>query len=504
MLVRGMWAAVSGFLLGVFLRSFLAYGWWTIFFYALLSIIPLLVRFAQRADVRPAVVAALFFLALAGGSARMQMAAFSGESALDVRVGERKVVIEGIVSDEPDARENSVRIPVSVTMVASTSVERSVKVLVVAPLHTDVGYGDRVRAEGALVVPQTFDTGLGRTFNYPAFLAKDNIGYQLSFASIEKTGDSRRNPLKAVALLIKHTYLEGLAMALPEPHAGLAGGITVGDKRGLGEELSSVFRTVGLIHIVVLSGYNIMIVISGIERFFGWTRLAVRSVVAGTVAILFAFMTGFASSSVRAASMALIATVGKATGRTYLASRALGVVAFFMVLWNPFILAFDPGFQLSILATLGLIYVSPLVAARMPFVTEKFGLREIIAATLGTQAAVLPLLLYQSGQFSLYTLPANLLALIAVPYAMAFSAAAGFFGTFLGPLAPIAGFPAYLLLWYVTAVANVFAALPFATLSIPAFGAGWLAAIYAALCALYGVIEKRAARPSRASPHRHV
>jgi hypothetical protein len=254
-------------------------------------------------------------------------AAFSGDPALDAWVGE-KVVIEGVVSDEPDGRENNVRLPVRVTSVASTTVASGVKVLVVAPLHTDAAYGDIVRAEGALRLPEAFDAGAGREFNYPAFLAKDGIGYELSFARVAVIGEASRNPLKAAAIWIKRTYLEGLAMALAEPEAGLAGGITAGDKRGLGD-LSGTFRTVGLIHIVVLSGYNIMVVIHFIEKRFSWARLWVRSAIGICIAALFALMTGLASSSVRAAAMAVIATTGKMTGRIYVVERALGVVAVF-------------------------------------------------------------------------------------------------------------------------------------------------------------------------------
>lgn len=218
-----------------------------------------------------------------------------------------------------------------------------------------------------------------------------------------------------------------------------------------------------------------------------------RSLLAVVVAVFFALITGLASSSVRAASMAVIATIGKASGRTYLASRALAVVAVGMVAWNPFVLAFDPGFQLSIIATLGLIHIAPFFADRLPWVTERFGLREIAAATLGTQAAVLPLILYQSGSLSIYSLPANLLALIVVPWAMLLSFIAGVVGTVAGPIAPVVGFPAYILLWYITLVADFFAWLPFSSLTIPAFSAMWLFVMYGLLVCVVFVFKKRTA-----------
>lgn len=277
MRVRIFWAIVGGFLLGVFLRSFLAFGWWTVFFVLLTAGALLLVAYIAG-NGRNGILAAIALLAIAAGGARMQASVFTGDPALDVWVGER-IEIEGVVSDESDGRENTIRLPVRVTLAASTTIESEVKVLVVAPLHTQAKYGDIVRAKGELRLPESFDAGAGREFKYPAFLAKDGIGYELSFATVEIIKPCQgvaltcRNPIKAAAIWIKQTYLEGLAMALPEPEAGLAGGITAGDKRGLGSELSETFRIVGLIHIVVLSGYNIMVVIQFIERLFGGARL---------------------------------------------------------------------------------------------------------------------------------------------------------------------------------------------------------------------------------------
>lgn len=475
------WAA-AGFVCGVFVRSLFAFGWWTIGFVAFGGVVIFMAAYAARTNVCAAFVPALFVLCVAVGAARMHFAVFESIPALDASVG-KKISIEGTVFKEPDIRESNTRLSVRTSEGAG--------VLVIAPLHSGISYGDTVRAEGVVRRPQSFETGAGRAFNYPAYLARDGIGYELSFAAVEKTGEGKKNPLKASAIWMKQTYLRGLSLALPEPQAGLAGGITVGDKRGLGAELSETFRIVGLIHIVVLSGYNIMVVIGFFERVFRRTHRYVRLSLGIVVPIFFALMTGLASSSVRAASMAVIASVGKTTGRTYLALRALALVAVGMVLWNPFVLAYDPGFQLSVIATWGLITLTPFVERYLGLVTARFGVRDIASATIGTQIAVLPLLLYQSGALSIFALPANMLTLIVVPYAMLLSFIGGTLGLITGPLAPLFAFPAYVLLSYITAVAQFFAWLPFSSLTIPAFSPIILVVLYGGLL-YYLVFSSRA------------
>ena len=516
-----LFTVIFGFLAGVFARSFYPLGFAVAGFMALLAVTAFIFAYFDEAKRKSLIIIAVALVAFAGGILRMNSAVLLGDPELTSRLN-KEIIVEGIVSEEPDVRESNIRISLDADQLVSAGPVRekprrdvgaevaprgeafsngatntipiSASILVVAPRNTSVKYGDRIRASGLLRTPESFETGIGREFNYPEYLAKDGIGYELAFANVEKAeGDNEANFFKAGAIWIKQKFLEGLWLALSEPEAGLAGGITVGAKRGLGKDLSGIFIVVGLIHIVVLSGYNIMLVINGALKVFSRAPRLFKLFLTAFIAVSFALMTGGASSSVRAAAMAVIGVVGRATGRLYFASRVLAIVAFGMVLWNPFLLSFDIGFQLSVLATLGLIWFTPVFSARLQWITAKFALREIAATTLGTQLAVLPLLMYQNGQLPLFSLPANLLALIAIPPAMAASTIASLAGLIAEPIAPVIAFPAYLLLTYIIDVAKFFAALPFASVAIGAFGAWWMFLAYAAMFGGFVFIKKRAA-----------
>ncbi|KKW19612.1 MAG: ComEC/Rec2-related protein [Parcubacteria group bacterium GW2011_GWA2_51_10] len=495
-------AAVVGILVGVFAASFIPLGFAAAGFAALLCVSAFLVSFFDSHKRRPLIIMGIFLVSFSIGILRMNGAALSSDPALSSALN-TEVTIEGVVFEEPDVRESSTRIflhadvlipPQSDSGHESEDTEKvriDAGILAIAPPHSSVRYGDRVRAEGLLRVPEAFDTGSGRQFNYPAYLAKDSVLYELAFADVEVLSSGEGSLIKKSAIWIKQKFLEGIGSALPEPHAGLAGGITVGAKRGLGESLTDVFISVGLIHVVVLSGYNIMLVMNGAAWLFSRAPRLLRLFVGAFIAIFFALMTGGAASSVRAAAMAVIGVIGRATGRVYLASRALGIVALAMVLWNPFLLSFDPGFQLSVIATLGLIWFTPVVKPHLPWITERFALREIAASTIGTQIAVLPLLLYQNGLLPIYSFFANVLALVAIPPAMIASAIAAIGGLIAGPLAPVIAFPAYLLLAYITAVAEFFSSLPFASISIGQFSGFWLFLAYVLMFAIFIFIKKR-------------
>ncbi len=95
--------------------------------------------------------------------------------------------------------------------------------------------------------------------------------------------------------------------------------------------------------------------------------------------------------------------------------------------------------------------------------------RDLLAATLSAQIAVLPLLLFQTGLFSIVSLPANLLVLPVIPLAMALAAIAGGVGMLIPPLAPFVGLPAHIVLTYVIETTKFFAQLPLASISLPQF-----------------------------------
>jgi len=487
-------AVIFGFLAGVFARSFYPLGFAVAGFAVLIAVISILFAYFDDTKRTALIIFAIALIAFAGGILRMNSAVLIGDPELTNRL-DKKVTIEGVVSDEPDVRESNIRLSVKAGEIILGTSTKAIRagVLVVAPHNTPVQYGARVRAEGTLRLPRAFEVGDGREFSYPEYLAKDGIGYELAFAQVEILSVGGGNIIKESAIWVKQKFLEGLGLALGEPQAGLGGGITVGAKRGLGKELSAIFISVGLIHVVVLSGYNIMLVMNGALRMFSSAPRLFRLFLGAFIAIFFALMTGGASSSVRAAAMAVIGVVGRATGRLYLASRALGVVALGMVVWNPFTLSFDLGFQLSVLATLGLIWFTPIFSARLKWITEKFALREITASTLGTQLAVLPLLLYQNGQLPLFSLPANLFALIAIPPAMTASALASVAGLIAEPVATLVALPAYILLSYIIEIAKFFASLPFSSVAIGAFSAWWMFLAYALMFGGLVFIKRRAA-----------
>lgn len=387
------------------------------------------------------------------------------------------VSLTGIVVADPDLRENNQHI----TILIATSSAKT-KILAFAPLYPSFSYGETVRVSGKFDSPEPFDTDGGRSFAYDRYLAKDGIFAVVSPAHSEEVAPPSgwKSRIMDVLYGVKHVFVRGLEEALPEPAASLAEGLLTGGKQGLGSALIEVFTIAGLLQIVVLSGYNVMIVAEAVLKAFARLPRHAAHALAALCVIAFVVAAGAGSSAIRAGIMACLALFARASGRTYSALRALMFTLVVMLIWNPYYLLFDPGFDLSVLATLGLIIGTPIIEPYLLRVKSGV-LREAIATTVSAQIAVLPLLLYETGNLSLVSVPANILVMPLVPPAMAASFVAGLVGAFVPIAAPAVGLPAYLLLSLIIWIAQFSASLPLAHVILPAFPFPLVLVAYAAL-----------------------
>lgn len=484
---------VSGFAGGVFARSILFESWWPVLFILLLSalfyFVPKLLSVYAPAPLERdsssflTGLAAMFLIFVALGMGRSAVADTPAPEAF-MRDVKHRVSYTGVVVGDPDVREKNQRI----ALVVEKGSER-VGALAVMPLKARVSVGDRIRVYGTLSLPQAFETENGRTFRYDKYLQARNIRFLIQYGSIYTVRPAPWYSLPAAFARIKHSFLDGLSRALPPPAGGpdsaLAGGIVIGGKQGLGADLTEAFTRSGLVQIIVLSGYNVMIVAEWVMAFLALLLLPRRLqyFAGGAALLLFVGIAGFSATAIRAMIMALIALYARATGRSYAASRALLFAVLLMLVWNPLYLVFDPGFGLSVAATAGIIWFAPIIEARLgrlwPFI------KNALATTLAAQISVLPLLLYNIGLFSLVALPANILVNPLVPLAMASAAIAGVVGMTIGSFIPIVatiiGYPVFVLMRYFIFIAEESSALPYAAFTIERFPFWLVLAAYAAL-----------------------
>ena len=394
----------------------------------------------------------------------------------------KEVSFTGIVQANPDVRFKNQNLIIS-------PVGKDVSILVSTDRDSEISYGDKVEVKGVLEEPENFTTKTGKEFNYKRYLLNQDIFYVMKNASVKVFSSNNASKLKFYLYKVRLSFMKNINRVITYPESDLANGLVLGARGGFDADLKQEFINTGTIHIIALSGYNITIVAEGVMKVLILFLSQTVSIVFGIfIIILFIIMTGGTATAIRAGIMAVILLFARMTGRTYDAGRALLIAGILMIAYNPRTIT-DISFQLSFLATFGVLFITPLVIGWVRFLPMRFKFRELVATTMGATISVLPILIYQTGVVSIVSIPTNILILPLIPVTMLFIFITGVVG-FVSPLLSLPfAYISHLLLSYILSVIHFANSLSFASFSIQSFPLTFTTIIYMFL--IYWVFKKR-------------
>lgn len=364
---------------------------------------------------------------------------------------------------------------------------QNARILIKLPRFPEYYYGEAMTLQGNLAEP-----GKINDFDYKRYLKPKFVAYiLLNPTRVSVTGRETGWKYTLVGSLynVKHKLLDSINRSLREPEASLGAGILTGARADISDEMQNELNITGLTHIIALSGFNVTIIIAAlIFMLIGFTSRR-NLFIAGLIFIfMFVIMTGASASVIRAGILAMLILYGKTIGRKAYQTNLLLLTASLMLLFNPFLLRDDIGFQLSFLAFAGLVYFSKPLSfflnrtnfARMP----KF-LAGPIVETLSAQVAVFPLLAFAFGRVSIISPLSNLLVLPSIPLSMLLifiASIGGLFGIFIGK---ILGLMAWPLLAYVVYITHLLAKIPYSSISTTKYDLTLILALYGLIGAVY-------------------
>jgi competence protein ComEC len=263
-------------------------------------------------------------------------------------------------------------------------------------------------------------------------------------------------PLMGVANWLRARVLAGHA-GVPEPQRALLAGFLLGDTTDLPAPVVADFRAAGLSHLVAVSGQNVAFVLALAGPALRRGHRGLRLLIGCAVVVVFAAMTRFEPSVLRASAMAACSMTALAVGRPTVGLRSLTLAATALLLVDPF-LVHSVGFVLSCAASLGIALWSPAIARLVPG-PRPFA--EALGVTVGAQLAVAPVLLVVFAGVPLVSVPVNLVvAPVAGPLTMMGLVGGGIGGLVGGPLGAVLSFPAYACATVVLLVARWAAVVP--------------------------------------------
>lgn len=248
-----------------------------------------------------------------------------------------------------------------------------------------------------------------------------------------------------------------LGRVLPEPHAGLLAGLLFGTKASISKELYDALVVSGTLHIIALSGMNITIITDIVATsLLPIVGKRIAAVLTLLLIVWFVWFVGASSSIIRAAIMGSVSLLAILFGRQYWAILSWALAVGIMLLIH-FSWLFEISFQLSALATLGIILFGR---------KEKNRIQENLRLTLAAQVFTIPLIMMYFHRISLIAPLSNL----AIGWLIAPLTILGWATSVAGwiwlPLGQVIAWFDWVLLEYMIRAIHLSSIIPFASLSL--------------------------------------
>ncbi len=449
------------FIVGIFVGSFLGFPA-PLDVYYLMGLILGILLISVFWPKKKLVVIGFCILFLTVGISRHQAVSLS-RTVLDSEQNDKEtaVVLEGVVAGEPNFGKNTAKLTIKVENLDGENANG--KILITTYRYPEYQYGDKLKIIGKLESPPILEG-----FNYKDFLKKEGIYSVMSWPKIELLGSGFGNPTMKTLFSLKNKLEENLNKIMSPPESAILEALLFGNEENFSKDWKNKLNITGTRHITAVSGMNITIIANILMGFLisigFWRKHAFYFTV--LILILYILMIGAPASAVRAGIMAGLLLLAQHLGRLNSASRAVVFASVLMLAINPLLLRFDVGFQLSFLAIMGMIYFGPYFYEKFKKVPEIFGIRLALTSTISAQIFTLPILVYNFGRISLFSIPANILIVPWLPLITVYGFIIAFLGIFFLPFSQILSWPVWLILAIFTKIIDFISNLKFSALTL--------------------------------------
>jgi len=272
----------------------------------------------------------------------------------------------------------------------------------------EVKKGDYLKVRGKLAPPEP-PRNPGQ-FNYPRYLTDQHIFYVMALSNKDGIQVIKKNQKTGWLEAIREQGIQKIKTLLPEREAGILLGMLLGEKEEINEESYLSFQKTGIVHLFSVSGLHMGFIVWLCSWLFELISFSRNVKFWGTtlIIVLYSTLIGWPIPVRRAAVMAVLALLALHYGEKRKLADTLGLAGVLILAVNPADL-FRISFQLSFLATWGIVYLYPSLKKRFDL---KGKVADLIMVPLCAQAATLSLTAYY---FNLFT-PLAVIANIIVTY----------------------------------------------------------------------------------------
>jgi len=377
------------------------------------------------------------------------------------------IQIRGIIIKDPVRRRFYTNIVISPEQTKGLQRTRGLILVRIRACNLKFKYGDKVQMFGKLSQP--YWSGNIGTFNYRKYLERHHIYGIMKIKDAENIKIIARNEGNFIigkALTLKNTIKMINKRSLPDPQAAMLNGILLGMREDIPKQIFDMFRKSGIVHILAVSGLHVGLILL---MFWGFLKLCripkkIAALILILLVTLYCMVTGMRDPIFRTTVMALAVLVAIIIDREQNFYISVSLACLVLLLINPYSL-FNAGFQLSFIATLGIICLAPNLykygLELAPVLKVPRFLSTAFAVSLSAQISIMPIVAYHFNYLSLWSVFTNILILPIVACILALGLLGSVFGILWIKLAYIFSMPNWILLTILLRLIEFFPSINF-------------------------------------------
>lgn len=262
---------------------------------------------------------------------------------------------------------------------------------------------------------------------------------------------------------VQQEMSDQMELFMDGPQAVLLQGMLLGIQQNVSPDLKTKLQSTSTIHMIVVSGQNLSLAAAFLMSMLGFLGRKPATVATLLAIVFYSVLTGMGIPVIRAALMAGLTYGGQLLGREASGWWILLVTGGGMLLWEPNWLM-SISFQLSFLATFGVVVLAPLVEESLHRLPEL--IRPDFSVSLAAQLTTMPVIAYNFEQLSIVGVVVNCLLLWVVPFVMIIGAGALVVSWISVALAQWVGWIPFVLLTYFLDVVELSSQIPSASLTL--------------------------------------
>lgn len=333
--------------------------------------------------------------------------------------------------------------------------------------YANYSYGDILTFRGNISIPKKLNNPY--EFDYKKYLNSNNIVATISTYKVEKISNKNGNIAMKFGYYIKEKIDEIIDSKMSGNESSLFKSMIYGNDISLSEDVENSFKENGISHMLAVSGLHLMYIVKILNYILKDMNKKIIIFSNAIFISTFCIISSMSMSIIRASIMSIISITDKNNKISTSSYKKLFIAFVLLLIYNPYSI-FNVSFQMSFLATLGIISFKSLISSFFIIVLKVskkiIYITDIISISLSANILILPLQIYYFNKFEPISLISNILLspIISIEFFIGFTSLFLIFIPFISDIFVMSNFVILKLIIFLT---NFIQKINYFTIFIP-------------------------------------